>query len=98
MHLQKDKHNEKYTGFDAYLHMSWRFINMPKKIANSSVMFWILDGLFILQTFEETERRHWESMENEWEREKQKILNALVGSSQDGFDFPQEVEVSFQIF
>ena len=31
-------------------------------------------------TFEETERRHWETMESEWEREKQKILNALVGS------------------
>ena len=43
-------------------------------------------------TFEETERRHWETMESEWEREKQKILNALVGSGQDSLDFPQETE------
>lgn len=42
---------------------------------------------------EEMERRHWESMESEWEREKQKILNTLVGSSQDLLDFPQESEV-----
>ena len=46
------------------------------------------------QTFEETERRHWETMESEWEREKQRILNALVGSGQEGWDFPQDAEVS----
>lgn len=44
------------------------------------------------RTFEETERRHWECLENEWEREKQKILNALVGSGQGMVDFPQESE------
>jgi len=33
-------------------------------------------------------------MENEWEREKQKILNALVGSGQADFDFSVESEVS----
>lgn len=38
-------------------------------------------------TFSETESRHWECMENEWEREKQKILNALLGSGQDAIDF-----------
>ncbi|KAL5021935.1 hypothetical protein ScPMuIL_001090 [Solemya velum] len=43
-------------------------------------------------TFEETERRHWECMENEWEREKQKILNALLGAGQDSLDLPQETE------
>ena len=31
-------------------------------------------------------------MESEWEMEKQKILNALVGSGQDTLDFPQETE------
>ncbi|KAI0235619.1 Nuclear pore complex protein Nup93 [Lamellibrachia satsuma] len=41
-------------------------------------------------TFEETERRHWANMENEWEQEKQKILTALVGTGQDMLDFPQE--------
>jgi hypothetical protein len=32
-------------------------------------------------------------MENEWEREKQKILNALLGSGQDTIDFQPETEV-----
>ncbi len=32
-------------------------------------------------------------MSNEWEREKQKILNALIGQGQDLLDFPQETEV-----
>ena len=45
------------------------------------------------QTFEETERRHWECMENEWEREKQKILNSLRGLGQDTIDFQPESEV-----
>lgn len=43
-------------------------------------------------TFEETERRHWECMENEWEREKQKILNSLRGLGQDTVDFQPESE------
>ena len=47
----------------------------------------------ISQTFDEIERRHWESMSNEWEREKQKILNALIGQGQDTLDFPQDTEV-----
>ena len=47
----------------------------------------------IWQTFDEIERRHWESMSNEWEREKQKILNALIGQGQDTLDFPQDTEV-----
>jgi hypothetical protein len=45
---------------------------------------------FAFQTFEEAERCHWESMESEWEREKQKILNALVSSTQDMMDLPPE--------
>ncbi|XP_046568513.1 nuclear pore complex protein Nup93-like [Haliotis rubra] len=43
-------------------------------------------------TFEEAERRQWECMENEWEREKQKILNTLLSSSQDGLELQQETE------
>ncbi|XP_064611037.1 nuclear pore complex protein Nup93-like [Liolophura sinensis] len=35
------------------------------------------------RTFEEAEKRHWECAENEWEREKQKILNALIGAGQE---------------
>ena len=33
-------------------------------------------------------------MSNEWEREKQKILNALIGQGQDVLDFPQDTEVN----
>ncbi|XP_055955710.1 nuclear pore complex protein Nup93 [Patella vulgata] len=43
-------------------------------------------------TFEEVERRQWESLENEWEREKQKILNTLLGSGQETLDFQPETE------
>ena len=50
-------------------------------------------SLNLFQTFEEVERHHWESMSSEWEREKQKILNALVGPGQDLLDFPQDTEV-----
>jgi hypothetical protein len=32
-------------------------------------------------------------MENEWEREKQKILNTLRGLNQDTTDFQPEAEV-----
>lgn len=32
-------------------------------------------------------------MENEWEREKQKILNSLRGLGQDTYDFQPESEV-----
>ena len=47
------------------------------------------------QTFEEVERRHWECMENEWERDKQKILNSLLGSGQDSFEFQHDPEVRY---
>lgn len=43
-------------------------------------------------TFEETEKQHWECMENEWEREKQKILNTLLGSGQETIDFQPDTE------
>jgi len=45
-------------------------------------------------TFEEVERRHWECMEGEWEREKQKILNALLGSGgQESFQFQHDPQM-----
>ncbi|GFR90684.1 nuclear pore complex protein Nup93 [Elysia marginata] len=45
-------------------------------------------------TFEGVERRQWECMENEWERDKQKILNSLLGSGPDSFQFQQDFEMS----
>jgi hypothetical protein len=36
-------------------------------------------------------------MQNEWEREKHKILNTLLGSGPDAFEFPQETEVKNKI-
>ncbi len=44
------------------------------------------------QTFAEAERHHWESMEREWEKEKEKILNSLLGSAQE-LEFPIEPKV-----
>ena len=32
-------------------------------------------------------------MENEWEQQKLKILNSLLGSDRDSFDFPADVIV-----
>ncbi|KAK3777041.1 hypothetical protein RRG08_008893 [Elysia crispata] len=45
-------------------------------------------------TFEGVERRQWECMENEWERDKEKILNSLLGSGPDSFQFQQDLEMS----
>ncbi|KAH9515701.1 Nucleoporin nup93 [Bulinus truncatus] len=44
-------------------------------------------------TFEEVDTNNWDSMENEWEREKQKILNSLLGSGLETFEFQQDPEV-----
>ena len=45
-----------------------------------------------MQTFSDAVRHHRHSMEREWESEKEKILNSLLGSSQD-LEFPSETEV-----
>lgn len=37
-------------------------------------------------TFDTVDRLHWESIETEWETEKQRILNTLLGSAQDTLD------------
>ncbi|CAH1270686.1 NUP93 [Branchiostoma lanceolatum] len=41
-------------------------------------------------TFESVERHHWEFMQQEWEVEKQKILNALISAGEEAFDFTQD--------
>lgn len=46
-----------------------------------------------VKTFDETARHHWDSMEKEWESEKQKILNALVDSAGETVDFIQDSDV-----
>ena len=52
----------------------------------------------LVQTFEGVERRQWECMENEWERDKEKILNSLLGSGPDSFQFQQDLEVKKKFF
>ena len=42
-----------------------------------------LSFMLILQTFAQAEARHWESMKDEWEREKQRLLNTILGSQQE---------------
>uniref|UniRef100_T1ISV4 Uncharacterized protein n=1 Tax=Strigamia maritima TaxID=126957 RepID=T1ISV4_STRMM len=46
------------------------------------------------KTFEKAEEVHWDSLQNEWEVEKQRILNGLLGSSQDGLELNLEREVT----
>ena len=45
------------------------------------------------QTFNQAERHQWSCMENEWEKEKEKILNSLLGAGQETLDFSAEAEV-----
>jgi len=42
------------------------------------------------RTFEESEKLFWESLEDEWEREKQKILNSLLGAGKQAMSFPMD--------
>ena len=60
------------------------------------VFGWVLLLIFLTlhtrQTFADAERHHWDSMEKEWEKEKEKILNSLLGSNQE-MEFPTETEV-----
>lgn len=46
------------------------------------------------ETFAQAKARHWECLRDEWEREKQKILNALLGSGQERLDLIQETDVT----
>lgn len=43
-------------------------------------------------TFTEADKRQWLSMEGEWEKEKEKILNSLLGSGQDFLELPSQNE------
>lgn len=49
------------------------------------------------QTFDEAERNHWKCMESEWDQQKLKILNSLLGSNQDSLDFSASVLVRLKI-
>lgn len=42
------------------------------------------------RTFEESEKLFWDSLEDEWEREKQKILNSLLGAGKQAMSFPMD--------
>ncbi|XP_002164359.1 nuclear pore complex protein Nup93 [Hydra vulgaris] len=42
------------------------------------------------KTFENAEKKFWNSLEDEWEREKQKILNSLLTAGKESMVFPLE--------
>lgn len=44
-------------------------------------------------TFNQAEKHQWACMESEWEKEKEKILNSLLGAGQETLDFSGEAEV-----
>uniref|UniRef100_S4RD68 Nuclear pore complex protein Nup93 n=1 Tax=Petromyzon marinus TaxID=7757 RepID=S4RD68_PETMA len=46
------------------------------------------------RTFAQAEKYHWDNMLVEWEQEKQRILNTLLGSEEDMFDLAPEAELS----
>ena len=46
----------------------------------------------LLQTFQEADRRCWDGMVREWGREKERILDSLLGPGQE-LDFPSEIAV-----
>lgn len=45
------------------------------------------------QTFERADKVFWETLVTEWEQEKQKILNALIGPSHELMDISTENKV-----
>lgn len=47
------------------------------------------------RTFDEVEKRHWACISGEWERDKQKILNALVSAGSTDVVFAREPETSY---
>ena len=49
--------------------------------------------LVSMQTFDEAERHLWRSMEGEWQLEKERILNSLLGPGPDLMEVPSEPEV-----
>lgn len=44
-------------------------------------------------TFNQAEKHQWSCMEKEWEKEKEKILNSLLGAGQESLDLAAEAEV-----
>ncbi|XP_071785698.1 nuclear pore complex protein Nup93-like [Asterias amurensis] len=43
-------------------------------------------------TLQQTEKRFWETMQSEWQEERQKILNALISTGEDMIDIGPETE------
>ena len=56
-----------------------------------------IDFYVMLQTFDEAEKNHWMCMQNEWEQQKLKILNSLLGSEQDSLEFSADVFVRNEV-
>ena len=54
-----------------------------------------MHDLHHLQTFDELEQHQWECQQDEWEREKQKILNTLLGSGPEAPNYHHESHVKF---
>lgn len=46
-----------------------------------------------LQTFAQADKKFWQSMLDDWEKEKQKILNSLLSAGKEALTFPVETEV-----
>ena len=53
---------------------------------------------YTTKTFDEAEQNHWKCMESEWEQEKLKILNSLLGAEGKSVDFSTDVIVRLSNF
>ena len=52
---------------------------------------------FPLQTFVHADKNYWQSVMDDWESEKQKILNSLLSGGRESLVFPVEAEVFVQL-
>ena len=52
---------------------------------------------FSLQTFAHADKNYWQSVMDDWESEKQKILNSLLSGGRESLVFPVEAEVFVQL-
>ena len=54
-------------------------------------------SLLLFQTFAHADKTYWQSVMDDWESEKEKILNSLLSGGRESLVFPIEAEVFFQL-
>ena len=78
--------------------MSLSFVSINSVKLRIYVCFDKTLKIFFVQTFAEADRKFWESITDEWEVEKQKILNSLLSVGKEAMTFPVETEVFITLY